>query len=242
MAVSWSFFSALLSIITINLVRSVDNAMVVAVAMRYLPKHLKLRAIVMGSCVTIVLSVLLTFFIAKLLDHSFIKFTGGMVVLYLAVTLFVLRSPEAAPDKEVQGTIQALKIIVIANISMSLDNMLAVAGASNGNIYLLFFGLGVSIPIVFFASSLLAEVVRKYPVVNYLGCAVLGKVGAEMIVTDPVVTRLLAPSDLSQYAAEAVMVCLVIVAGKYLVIRAGRAEKCVEEVACGEIGVIAVEP
>jgi YjbE family integral membrane protein len=211
----WNWISALFSVIVINLVRSVDNAMVVAVALRSLPKRLRLRAISFGACVTIVLSVLLTYFVAKALEHSFVRLAGGSIVLYLAVTLLVLRTGATSVDEGISKTGQAVKILVIANITMSLDNMLAVAGASQGNFFLLFFGLGVSIPVVFFASNLLCLVIERYPILNYVGCAVLAKVGAEMILTDPFVVRVLAPTMVFSYSAQIVSILAVIAAGHF---------------------------
>jgi YjbE family integral membrane protein len=211
----WNWVSALFSVIIINLVRSVDNAMVVAVALRSLPRRLRFKAIAFGACVTIVLSVLLTYFVAKLLEHSFVRLVGGSIVLYLAVSLLVLRTGATSVDEGISKTGQAVKILVIANITMSLDNMLAVAGASQGNFFLLFFGLGVSIPVVFFASNLLCLVIERYPILNYVGCAVLAKVGSDMILTDPFVVRVLAPTMVFSLSVQIVSVVLVIASGHF---------------------------
>jgi predicted tellurium resistance membrane protein TerC len=110
--------------------------------------------------------------------------------------------------------VQAMKIIVIADITMSLDNMLAVGGASHGNLFLLLFGLGLSIPLIVFTSNLLSMLMDKYPIIIYIGAAVLGKVGAEMILTDPVIVASLSPSKPLQYSLEAVFAVGVIVVGK----------------------------
>ncbi len=198
----WNWVSALFSVIIINLVRSVDNAMVVAVALRSLPKRLRFRAIVFGACITIVLSVFLTYFVSKLLEHSFVRLIGGTIVLYLAVSLLVLRTGATSVDEGISRIGQAVKILVIANITMSLDNMLAVAGASQGNFFLLFIGLGVSIPVVFFASNLLCMVIERFPILNYVGCAVLAKVGADMILTDPYIVSVLAPARVVSLSAQ----------------------------------------
>jgi YjbE family integral membrane protein len=216
-SLDWKWISALFSIIIINLVRSVDNAMVVAVALRSLPKHLRFRAILFGSCITIVLSVLLTYFASKLLEHSFVRLAGGSIVLYLAFTLLVLRTGAAVVDETISKTIQAVKILVIANITMSLDNMLAVAGASGGNFFLLFIGLGVSIPVVFFASNILCMIIERYPILNYVGCAVLAKVGAEMMLTDPFVEATLAPGRAFSYSAQIAAAVLVVACGYFWV-------------------------
>ncbi len=211
----WNWISALFSIIVINLVRSVDNAMVVAVALRSLPKRLRSRAMVVGACITIVLSVFLTFFASKLLEHSFVKLAGGAIVLYLAVTLLVLRTGTVFVDETISRIGQAVKVLVIANITMSLDNMLAVAGASQGNFFLLFIGLGVSIPVVFFASSLLCLIIERYPILNYVGCAVLAKVGADMILSDPFVVSVLSPTRVFNLSAQIASVLVVLACGRF---------------------------
>lgn len=222
MSFGWNWFSALLSVMIINLVRSVDNAMVVAVALRSLPRHLRFRALSIGACITIVLSVLLTFFAVQLLEHSFVRLAGGSIVLYLAITLLVLRTGAVSVDKTISRTSQAVKILVIANITMSLDNMLAVAGAaseytgaSQGKFFLLFIGLGISIPVVFFASNMLCLIVEKYPILNYVGCAVLAKVGADMILTDPFVVSQFAPGIVVSYTAQVLSVVFVIACGHF---------------------------
>lgn len=209
----WNWISALFSVIVINLVRSVDNAMVVAVALRALPKHLRFKAIVFGACITIVLSVCLTFFASKLLEHSFVRLVGGVIVLYLAVTLLVLRTSVTAVDENISRVGQAVKILVIANITMSLDNMLAVAGACQGNFFLLFIGLGVSVPVVFFASNLLCLVIERYPILNYVGSAVLAKVGIDMVLSDPFVVSALAPTTVFSHSAQILSVAVVISCG-----------------------------
>ena len=214
-SIDWNWISALFSVIIINLVRSVDNAMVIAVALRSLPKRLRLRALTFGACITIVLSVFLTYFACKLLEHSFVRLLGGLIVLYLAVTLLVLRTGATSVDEGISNTSQAVKILVIANLTMSLDNMLAVAGASQGNFFLLFIGLGVSIPVVFFASNLLCLVVERYPILNYVGCAVLAKVGSDMILTDPFVVSVLAPTRVFSYSAQIASILVVIASGHF---------------------------
>ncbi|MGA2400173.1 MAG: YjbE family putative metal transport protein [Syntrophobacteraceae bacterium] len=221
----WNWISALFSVIIINLVRSVDNAMVVAVALRSLPKRLRFRAIVFSACITIVLSVFLTYFASKLLAHSFVRLVGGAIVLYLAVTLLVLRTGATFVDETISRIGQAVKILVIANITMSLDNMLAVAGASQGNFFLLFIGLGVSIPVVFFASNLLCLIIERYPILNYVGCAVLAKVGADMILTDPFVVRVLAPTTAFNLSAQIASVVVVLACGHFWMKIAGSEQK-----------------
>jgi YjbE family integral membrane protein len=195
--------------------------MVVAVALRSLPKRLRFRALSFGACITIVLSVLLTFFVSRLLEHSFVKLVGGAIVLYLAASLLVLRSGATSVDEGIYNTVQAVKLLVIANLTMSLDNMLAVAGAAQGNFFLLFIGLGVSIPVVFFASNLLCLVIERYPILNYVGCAVLAKVGADMILTDPYVVSVLAPTTVFIFSAQFASIVVVLASGHFWMKMAG---------------------
>jgi predicted tellurium resistance membrane protein TerC len=149
-----------------------------------------------------------------LLLINFIKLVGGLLILWIAVKLFIEGVPEEGIEREATTIAQAVKLIVIADITMSIDNMLAVGGASHGNMFLLLFGLGLSIPLVVFTSNLLSMLMDRYPIIIYLGAAVLGRVGGEMIMTDPIVVSYLKPGKTLQYAVEATLAVGVIVAGK----------------------------
>jgi YjbE family integral membrane protein len=210
----WDFVSGLLSVIIINVILSGDNAVVIAMAVRSLPRAQRQKGIMVGAGGAVLLRIILTFFVARILQVPFLKLIGGVLILWLAVRLFVDATPEG-DDGEQAGTLwQALKIIVIADITMSLDNMLGVGAASKGNMFLLIFGLGTSIPIMVVASSMLSMLMDKYPIIIYIGAAVLGKVGGEMIITDPIVIQKLAPPDLVIYFVEALMAAGVIIVGR----------------------------
>jgi YjbE family integral membrane protein len=161
----------------------------------------------------VLLRVVLTFFVAQLLEISFIKLAGGVLIAWIAVKLFLEGAPEQT-DKEAKTLWAAMQLIVIADITMSTDNVLAVAGASHGNPFLLFFGLALSIPFVVFTSNLLATLMDRYPIIIYLGAAVLGRVAAEMIFTDPAIVRWLQMPAWFNYVMEAVFAVGVIVVGK----------------------------
>jgi predicted tellurium resistance membrane protein TerC len=133
--------------------------------------------------------------------------------------------PEDGQERPAATIWQAIKIIVIADITMSLDNMLAVGGASHGNLFLLIFGLGLSIPFIVFTSNLLSTLMDKYPVIIYIGAAILGKVGGEMIFTDPFIVGLVHPSKTTVYLIEALFAAGVIIAGKLLMRRIIRKEE-----------------
>jgi YjbE family integral membrane protein len=209
----WAFFLGILNIVIIDLILAGDNAVVIAMAVRSLPRRQRTWGIVLGAGAAVVLRVVLTFFVAQLLEISFIKLAGGLLIAWIAVKLFLEGAPEQQ-DKEAKSLWQAMQLIVIADITMSTDNVLAVAGASHGNFFLLIFGLALSIPFVVFTSNLLAMLMDRYPVIIYLGAAVLGRVAGEMIFTDPWVARLLQMPAWFNYAMEAVFAVGVIVVGK----------------------------
>jgi YjbE family integral membrane protein len=208
------FFTALLSIVFIDLILAGDNAVVIAMAVRSLPRKQRTRGIAFGSMAAVVLRVTLTFFAAQLLQINFIKFFGGAIILWIAIKLFVEGAPEEDGQKEAKTLTQAIWIIIIADLTMSTDNVLAVAGASKGNLFLLVFGLMLSIPFVVFTSNLLSKLMDKYPLIIYAGSAILGRVGGEMMITDPFTVELLQPSKWMKYGVE--MGCLVgvVAAGK----------------------------
>jgi YjbE family integral membrane protein len=211
---NWEFFSGLLSIVIIDLILAGDNAVIIALAVRSLPSEQRTKGIIFGAGAAVLLRVFATFFVAQLLLINFIKLVGGLVILWIAVKLFIEGVPEEGIERQATTIAQAVKIIVIADITMSIDNMLAVAGASHGNLFLLLFGLGLSIPLVVFTSNLLSMLMDRYPIIIYIGAAVLGRVGGEMIMTDPVTVDFLAPSKVLQYSVEAVLAVGVIIVGK----------------------------
>lgn len=211
-----NFLYGFLSIVLIDLVLAGDNAVVIAMAVRSLPHEQRKKGIILGAGAAVLLRVVLTFFISQLLQVNYVKLVGGVLILWIAVKLFMEGVPEDTADKEAKTMAQAMKLIVIADITMSTDNMLAVAGASHGNLFLLLFGLGLSIPFIVFTSNLLSMLMDKYPVIIYIGAAVLGKVGGEMIITDPLVVNLIAPGKALQYSVEIIFAAGVILLGKLL--------------------------
>ena len=211
---TWDFLIGFLSIILVNLVLSGDNAFVIAMAVRSLPRKQRMNGIAFGVGAAVVLRVVLTFFAAMLLQIQYVKLIGGAVIIWIAIKLLIEGAPQDKLKEDAKSLWHAIQIIIIADITMSLDNVLAVAAASKGNFFLLIFGLGLSIPIVMFASTLLVVLMDKYPIIIYIGAAVLGQVGGEMMVTDPFVVQMLNPSDILKYCVEAFFTVGVVVAGK----------------------------
>jgi YjbE family integral membrane protein len=209
----WKFFAGIINIVIIDLILAGDNAVVIAMAVRSLPRRQRQWGILLGAGAAVILRVVLTFFVAQLLEIQFIKLAGGVLITWIAVKLFVEGTPEQT-DQEAKTLLQAMWLIVVADITMSTDNVLAVAGASHGNLFLLIFGLALSIPFVVFTSNLLAMLMDRYPIIIYLGAAVLGRVGGEMIFSDPAVGSWFNPPPWFCYTMEALFALGVIVVGK----------------------------
>lgn len=209
---NWDFVARFLSIILIDLILAGDNAVVIAMAVRTLPGKQRLKGIAFGAAAAVLLRIALTFFAAQLLEIQFVKLLGGILILWIAVKLFVEGTPEEG-YRAAKTLWQAVWIIVIADITMSTDNVLAIAATSKGNLFLLIFGLGLSIPFVVFTSSLLSRLMDRYPVIVYVGAAILGRVGGEMMITDPFIIRILQPSKYLQYGVEILMTIGVVAAG-----------------------------
>ena len=215
------FFLDALSIILIDILLAGDNAVVIAMAVRSLAPEQRRLGIAIGSAFAVVLRIGLTFFAAQLLQTQFLKLAGGVAILWIAVKLLADSGIGEEGGREAKTLWQAMWLIILADVTMSVDNILAVAAASKGNLALLIFGLGLSIPFVVFTSRLLSTLMDKYPVIVYLGSAILGRVGGEMIFTDPWVVKTFAFPHWLVIAAEIVFAAGVVVVGWWL-LRRGR--------------------
>ncbi len=210
-----AFLSSLVSIIIIDLVLAGDNAVVIAMAVRSLPKEQRIKGIYYGAGAAVLLRVVLTFFVAELLTMNYVKLIGGIVILWIAVKLFVEDEEATETHHETASLGHAIRFIVVADITMSVDNMLAVGGASHGNLFLLLFGLGLSIPLIVFTSTLLSTLMEKYPAIIYIGAAILGVVGGDMILTDPVVATHVALGTTATYALKLLFAAGVLGVGQF---------------------------
>ena len=185
---------AVLSIIAIDLFLAGDNAIIIGMSVRHLAPRKRLAGIIFGAAAAVVLRVVFTFFAAQLIEIKFVKLIGAVLILYIAVKLLKGEEQKGVDGEgryEEHSLWKAVWLIVLADVSMSADNVLAVAGASKGHLGLLIFGLGLSIPIIVCASNFLAKLMVKYPLMVYVGAAILGKVAGDMIISDPALTAAL---------------------------------------------------
>lgn len=178
------FWIPLLKIIWINIVLSGDNAVVIALAARSLPPRQQKLAVAWGSGAAVAMRIVLTLFAVALLQLSYLKLIGSVLLLWIGVQLLLPEEGEENVDGH-DNLLAAIKTILIADLVMSLDNVIAVAAAAGDSVMLLIIGLGISIPLVIFGSTLLMKVMERFPIIITAGGALLGFVAGEMAVSDP---------------------------------------------------------
>lgn len=203
-----------LSIVLIDLLLAGDNALVIALAARSLPPRQRRLGILFGAGVAVILRIAITIVAAQILNVEWVKLIGGAFVIWIAIKVLSDASGPDAKSEAPGRLIRAIWYIAMADITMSTDNVLAIAGASKGNILLIVLGLGLSIPFVMFSSTLIVVLMERYPWTVYLGAGILGKVGGEMMVTDRFIVRTLHPSDAVLYVVEAVAIIGILAAGR----------------------------
>jgi YjbE family integral membrane protein len=185
-----AFWLAVGKIIWINVLLSGDNALVIAMACRGLAPRQRLWGMVIGAGIAVVLLIVFTGIVARLMVLPYLKLFGGIALMVIAAKLLV---PEDEGDDVTAGTSlwHAIRIVVIADIVMSLDNVIAVAAAANGQISLLILGLAISIPVIIAGAALIMMVLDRFPILVWLGATLLGWIAGDVIETDPAVHPLL---------------------------------------------------
>jgi YjbE family integral membrane protein len=218
---SGPFWAALGSIILANIVLSGDNAVVIAMAARSLPAHQQKKAIFWGSAAAIVMRIILTLIAVEMLKWPYLKIVGALLLLYIGISLLSEDTGGEEGHKEIGTLRAAIQTILVADLVMSLDNVLAVAAAAKGNTALLIIGLAVSIPLIIFGSTLLLKVMDRFPIIITLGAALLGFLAGEMFFTDPAVTARFGeiPHDMVTLAG-AVGAAIVVAVGMWMQRRA----------------------
>lgn len=219
-----AFWIAVLQIIAIDILLGGDNAVVIALACRKLPADLRKRGIFWGVAGAIGLRVVMIFFALQLLAVPWLKIIGALLLFWIGVKLLLPEEENGHGEIVASTTLTgAIKTIIVADVVMSLDNVIAVAGAANGSLTLVVFGILVSIPIVVWGSQLVLRLMDRFPVVITAGGALLGWIGGGMITTDPALPAdLLAAVPFGKHLAAILGAMLVVVIGKLI---ARRAEK-----------------
>lgn len=211
------WWSALLAIIIIDLVLAGDNAIVIALAARNLPGHLKRKAIVWGTVGAIVVRSLMTLGVVWLLKIPGLMLLGGLGLLWIAYKLLADEGGGEHDGPVTTTFMGAMKTIIVADALMGVDNVLGVAGAAHGSFDLVVIGLLISVPIVVFGSSVVLRLVERFPVIIKLGAAVLAFTAAKMIVGEPLLDAVFDPPELlhtvARWATYALAVAGVLGAG-----------------------------
>jgi YjbE family integral membrane protein len=210
-----------LRIIGINIILSGDNAIVIALACRSLPPRQRVVGIILGAGAAVVLRIIFTVIVQQLLDVPWLKLIGGVVLLWIAVKL--LLGDEANEDSVRSGSSvwEAVKIVAVADIVMSLDNVLAIAAAAGGHTGLIILGLIISIPLVVFGATLLTWLLDRLPILVWVGSALLGWVAAELIATEPILVPYLQSVAQSLGVAPKVLTRIIEVSGAVMVVAVG---------------------
>ncbi|MEK6591952.1 MAG: TerC family protein [Pseudomonadota bacterium] len=221
-----------MQIIGINIVLSGDNAVVIALAARSLPAHQQQKAVFWGAGAAVVMRIVLTIFAVQLLKYPYLKLVGAVLLLWIAVKLLL---PEHDGDDGIDASdnlMAAIKTILIADLVMSLDNVIAVAAAAKDSLTLLILGLGISIPLVIFGSTLLLKLMDRWPIIITIGAALLGWVAGEMAVSDPLLKEWVdANASWLHWAAPAVGAVFVVALGKWIAARAAKVGEAVVDLA-----------
>ena len=230
-----AFWIALMQIIGVNIVLSGDNAVVIALAARSLPPKQQRAAIFWGSGAAVVMRIVLTIIAVEMLKWPYLKLIGAVLLFWIAVKLLI---PEDDGEDGVTAhgsMMAAIKTILIADLVMSLDNVIGVAAAAKGSLFLLILGLGISIPLVIFGSTLLLKLMDRYPVIITIGAGLLGWVAGEMAITDPLIKEWVNLNMAwMHYVAPAVGALFVVLLGRYLAARVSQAHNQVVDLASND--------
>jgi YjbE family integral membrane protein len=213
------FWVALAKIMWINILLSGDNAVVIAMACRNLPPRQRAWGMVLGAGVAVLLRIIFTGIVASLMTLPFLKIAGGLALFYVAAKLLVPDGSEDGEAEAAEHLMRAVQMVAVADIIMSLDNVIAIAAAAGGNAALLILGLALSIPLIVAGAALIMALLDRFPILIWAGAALLGWIVGEVIATDPVVLGWLEHAysprtvHLIEYAAAAAGAVLVLLVG-----------------------------
>lgn len=213
------WFAALAAIVLIDLVLAGDNAIVIALAARNLPDHLRRRAVLWGTLGAIIVRSGMTLVTLWLLKIPGLMLVGGLGLVWIAYQLLVPDDGADGHGTPAASFWGAMKTIVIADALMGIDNVLGVAGAAHGDFSLVIIGLLISVPIVVWGSSLVLKLIDRFPVIVQIGAAVLAFTAAKMIVAEPLLDPVFDPHALARWALYAVLIVGVLAAGRWAAAR-----------------------
>jgi YjbE family integral membrane protein len=177
---------AILRIIGINIILSGDNAIVIALACRALPPRQRVIGIILGAGAAVLLRIIFTVLLQQLFDLPWLKLVGGLILLWIAVKLLLGEEADEESIRSGSSIWEAVRIVAVADIVMSLDNVLAIAGAAGRHTDLIIFGLIISVPLVVFGATLLTWLLDRMPILVWAGAALLGWVAGELLATEPI--------------------------------------------------------
>lgn len=227
-----AFWVAVLQIVAIDIVLGGDNAVVIGLACRRLPEHQRKLGILWGMVGAIGLRVILIFFAVTLLAVPYLKLVGAVLLLWIGVKLLLPEDEEGHNIEAGTTLAAAIKTIIVADAVMSLDNVIAIAGAAGDSKFLIIFGLLLSIPIIMLGSQLVIKLMDRFPIVIVLGGALLGWIAGGMVVTDVVTKDWLAANvPAAGWIGPVVGAILVVVIGKTLAARAEKRTPAMEDLA-----------
>jgi YjbE family integral membrane protein len=229
-----SFWVGVMQIIWINILLSGDNAVVIALACLNLPKHVRFWGMVLGAGAAILMRIFFTLIISTLMTLPYLKIVGGLALFYIAVKLLL---PEEDGDGETieasEKLWSAVRVIAIADVIMSLDNVIAIAAAARGHAALYVFGLAVSIPLIVAGARIVMELLSRYPILVWAGGALLGWIAGQVIVTDPAIRGFLtmnygdSVAHMTEYVGATIGV-IIVVASAWMLRRSREAKSNVD--------------
>lgn len=213
------FWLAVGQIIWINILLSGDNAVVIALACRGLPPRQRAWGMALGAGIAVLMRVVFTGVVASLLLLPYLKIVGGLALLYIAANLLAPEKPDHNETEAAQHLWRAVRLVAVADVIMSLDNVIAIAAAAQGNLMLLIFGLVISIPLIVAGATMIMWLLTRVPLLIWAGAALLGWIAGEVIATDPVSVAYLtnafgaAQAQKAEIASGIAAAILVLIAG-----------------------------
>lgn len=219
-----AFWLAALQIIWINILLSGDNAVVIALACRTLEPRQRMWGMILGAGVAVLLRILFTGVVTQLMELPYLKFVGGIALLWIAVKLVVPEQSEGEGKVQAADNLwRAVRIVAIADLIMSLDNVIAIAAAAKGSWLLIIFGLTISVPMIIAGAALLMAILERFPILVWAGAALLGWIAGEIMIEDPAVVNWVGSAFVHRYVYVAATAGALFVVGVgYLLARSKR--------------------